>query len=49
MHGGTLTVQSVPGKGTTVTATMPAERVIDPHGVRDAQLAEAIHAARNAL
>jgi PAS domain S-box-containing protein len=49
MHGGTLTVQSEPGKGTTVTAIMPAERVIDPHGVQDAQLAEAIHAARNAL
>ena len=49
MHGGTLTLQSLPGKGTTVTATMPAERVIDPHGVQDAQLAEAIHAARNAL
>ena len=49
MHGGTLAVQSVPGKGTTVTAIMPAERVIDPHGVQDAQLAEAIHAARNAL
>jgi len=49
MHGGTLTLQSAPGKGTTVTATMPAERVIDPHGVQDAQLAEAIHAARNAL
>ncbi len=49
MHGGTLTLQSAPGKGTTVMVTLPAERVIDPHGVQDAQLAEAIHAARNAL
>jgi len=49
MHGGRLELQSAPGKGTTVTVVLPAERVIDPHGVQDAQLAEAIHAARNAL
>ena len=49
MHGGRLDLQSTPGKGTTATVTFPVERVIDPHGVQDAQLAEAIHAARNAL
>ncbi len=49
MHGGTLSIVSTPGGGTTVTATLPAERVIDPHGVQDAQLAEAINAARSAL
>ncbi|GAB4185458.1 MAG: hypothetical protein OHK0024_25650 [Thalassobaculales bacterium] len=30
MHGGTLTIQSAPEKGTTVTARFPFERLADP-------------------
>jgi PAS domain S-box-containing protein len=30
MHGGTLDIQSVPGKGTTVTLRLPPERTVSP-------------------
>jgi PAS domain S-box-containing protein len=30
LHGGSLSIESKPGRGTTVTATFPASRVIDP-------------------
>jgi PAS domain S-box-containing protein len=33
LHRGTLDIESMPGRGTTVTASFPAERVIS-HGVR---------------
>jgi signal transduction histidine kinase len=29
LHGGTLTVQSTPGKGTTMTATFPISRIVE--------------------
>ena len=49
MHGGTLAITSVPGKGTSVVFTLPPERVIDPQGMADSTLTDAIHAARSAL
>ena len=49
MHGGTLQIDSVPGKGTGVIFTLPAERVIDPQGMSDSVLTGAIRAARDAL
>jgi signal transduction histidine kinase len=49
MHGGTLAITSVPGKGTSVVFTLPPERVIDPQGMADSTLTDAIHDARSAL
>jgi signal transduction histidine kinase len=49
MHGGALTIGSVPGKGTSVIFTLPPERVIDPQGMADSMLTDAIQAARGAL
>jgi two-component system cell cycle sensor histidine kinase PleC len=33
LHGGTLKIDSTPGKGTTVTVTLPAERMIGVSGI----------------
>jgi PAS domain S-box-containing protein len=49
MHGGTLAIASVPGRGTTVSFAIPLERVIDHQGLSDSMLAEAIQAARDPL